>query len=110
MKLGKRRVKRSSVVTYRTRIQVSPDRAVDNFGEVTERKRKAAAQARALGHDLDVWHQRPNDPSGRWNAFCLTCNRPVVVCTEIPEGFPEIYGPAVKVDCAGEGVDKSPVA
>jgi len=74
--------------------------AIDQFGELAERKRSAATRARALGHDLIPWHQRPNDPAGRWNAFCFSCNAAVVVCTEAPDGFDDIYGPAITKDCA----------
>jgi len=72
---------------------------VDQFGDVAARKRAAGAQARKLGHDLRPWHRRPNDPAGRWNAFCTSCNRALVVCTETPLDFEDIYGPAFSEDC-----------
>jgi hypothetical protein len=75
--------------------------AIDQFGELSVRKREAAEIARRLGHDLLPWHQRANDPAGRWNAFCASCNRLAVVCTEAPEDFPDIYGKALTQDCAG---------
>lgn len=81
--------------------------AIDQFGELAQRKKDAAMRARALGHDLRPWHQRPNDPAGRWNSFCFACNRAVVVCTETPDGMEDIYGPAVTLDCAEV---KAPVA
>ena len=73
--------------------------AIDDFGELPPRKRTAAALARGLGHDLDGWHRRSNDPAGRWNAFCVSCNAAAVVCTETPEGFRDIYGPALTLEC-----------
>lgn len=73
---------------------------IDQFGEVAGRKREAAKVARAHGHDLSAWHKRKQDPCGRFNAFCVTCNRPVVVCTEPPDGFPVIYGKALQEPCA----------
>lgn len=73
--------------------------AIDQFGELAERKRQAAARARAFGHDMAGWHQRPNDPAGRWNSFCHTCNKAAVVCTEAPEGIPDIYGHALTDQC-----------
>jgi hypothetical protein len=73
--------------------------AIDQFGELGARKRAAAARARGLGHDLLPWHARPNDPAGRWNGFCSTCNKAAVVCTDFIEGFPESYGPALTEAC-----------
>lgn len=74
--------------------------AIDQFGELPQRKRDAARTARHLGHDMGPWHKRPNDTAGRQNAFCLTCNRPMVVCTEPPEGFPASYGSALSEECS----------
>ena len=46
--------------------------AIDQFGELAERKRQASTRARALGHDMLPWHERANDPAGRWNSvLCL---------------------------------------
>jgi hypothetical protein len=73
--------------------------AIDQFGELGTRKREAAATARRLGHDLLPWHERPNDPAGRWNAFCTVCNKAVVVCTEAPQGLPWVYGHALTDEC-----------
>ena len=95
----RRAVRRKALVKPVRKIVVQDYAAIDQFGELTERKREAAATARTLGHDLLPWHERPNDPAGRWNAFCASCNRAVVVCTEAPAGFPWIYGPAVTQDC-----------
>ena len=77
--------------------------AIDQFGDLPARKRQASIQARKLGHDLLPWHERPNDPAGRYNAFCASCNRLVVVCTETPEGFTDIYGKALIEDCVLTG-------
>lgn len=75
--------------------------AIDSFGELRGRKKRAAELARQLGHMMSGWHRRPNDPSaGRWNSSCATCNRMAVVCTEIPTGFTDIYGPAVVESCS----------
>ena len=69
--------------------------AVDEFGELPARKR-----AVALGHDLGEWHRRPNDPYGRWNAFCRTCNMIAVVAVEAPDYFAEpVYGYALIKKC-----------
>ena len=76
--------------------------AVDEFGELGVRKKEAAALARQLGHQLAGWHRRSNDPAGRWNAFCSDCNAVAVVCTEAPEGIPDMYGSALKNECAGK--------
>lgn len=73
--------------------------AIDQFGELAGRKREAAAKARNLGHDLMPWHERGNDPAGRWNAFCTVCNKAVVVCTEAPHNLPDVYGPAIVIEC-----------
>jgi hypothetical protein len=73
--------------------------AIDQFGELAGRKKGAAKTARELGHDLGAWHKRKQDPAGRVNAFCVTCNRPAVVCTEPPEGFPAVYGKALSERC-----------
>lgn len=74
--------------------------AIDQFGELAGRKRQAAERARGLGHDLLPWHQRANDPAGRYNAFCSCCNMLAVVCTEAPDGFPDIYGHALTRECS----------
>ena len=81
------------------KIVVENYEAIDQFGDLAERKRTAATAARKLGHDMEGWHRRSNDPAGRWNSFCLSCNRAVVVCTEAPDGFADIYGPAFTEDC-----------
>jgi hypothetical protein len=83
----------------------APRPATDDFGELRERKKGARAAATKLGHDLSPWHRRPNDVAGRWNAFCLSCNRPAVVCTEAPDGLPDVYGDALTVDCLSGGND-----
>jgi hypothetical protein len=94
------RRKAKSLRVAKAKVYTQHYEAVDQFGELAGRKRDAATRARALGHDLIPWHQRPNDPAGRWNAYCATCNSAVVVCTETPDGFEDIYGPAVMKDCA----------
>jgi hypothetical protein len=76
------------------------DLAVDEFGELRGRKRSAAHTARQRGHDLTGWRRRTNDPFGRWNAFCATCNRVAVVCTETPSTLTDTYGSALTEDCA----------
>lgn len=98
----KRRIPRKSllVAAVKPRRIVQDYAAIDQFGELATRKRDAAATARKLGHDLLPWHERPNDPAGRWNAFCATCNKAVVVCTEAPEHLPDVYGPALTAECA----------
>lgn len=73
--------------------------AVDEFGELAGRKRDALAQARKLNHSMAPWHRRPNDPSGRWNSYCTTCNQVVTVCTETPEYLTDIYGGATTTTC-----------
>lgn len=81
-------------------VTVRQDLAVDDFQEVPARKKVAVQRATAYGHTLRPWHKRQNDPYGRWNAYCLTCNALVVVCTETPEGFPgPIYGQAATESC-----------
>lgn len=95
----KRVVRRKSLRLSEKPRRVVQDYAIDEFGELASRKRSAAATARKLGHDLMPWHERPNDPAGRWNAFCHTCNRAVVVCTEAPEGLPDVYGHALTDEC-----------
>lgn len=100
-KTRKARVPRKSLLLAKVkpRLVQQDYAAIDQFGELAGRKRQAAAAARRLGHDLLPWHQRTNDPAGRYNAFCTSCNRVVVVCTETPEGFAEIYGTAFTEDC-----------
>lgn len=91
----------------RTALSISKDKprrvvqrlAQDEFGELRERKREAERIAREKGHDLKGWRRRANDPAGRWNNYCATCNRMVVACTETPEGFTDFYGDAVTQDC-----------
>ena len=91
--------RKSLLVTQPVRKIIVEDYAIDQFGELASRKREAAAQARKLGHDLMPWHQRSNDPAGRWNAFCTLCNKAAVVCTEAPQGLPWIYGHALTDEC-----------
>lgn len=74
--------------------------AVDEFGELAERKWRANTAARALGHQMGGWHRRKNDEAGRWDAYCSDCNAAAVVCTEAPHGMPDVYGPALKNDCS----------
>lgn len=82
------------------RVVRAPRPAVDDFGELAERKRLARRTAERLGHSLRTWHRRPNDPEGRWNAFCERCNRLAVTCVEAPEGFPSAsYGSALRETC-----------
>jgi hypothetical protein len=85
--------------TDKSRTLTGPRVAVDDFGELPERKRVARARAGLLGHDLGAWHRRPNDAAGRFNAFCRTCNRGVVVCTEAPEKMGDVYGRALEETC-----------
>lgn len=85
--------------TVKPRTLVGPAAPIDDFGELPERKRTARTQAGRLGHDLGSWHRRPNDPAGRFNAFCRTCNRGVIVCTEAPEGLRDVYGRALEETC-----------
>ena len=73
--------------------------AVDEFGELPERKRAATKRALGLGHVLGPWHRRPNDVAGRFNAFCRSCNRIAVVCIETPDGLDDIYGTALVETC-----------
>jgi hypothetical protein len=101
LKFVKKPVKRRKSLLF---AKVAPrviveDYTIDQFAELPERKRQAASMARRLGHDLDSWHRRSNDPAGRWNAHCRCCNKAVVVCTETPEGFDPIYGPAYTQPC-----------
>lgn len=95
----KARPRRKSLLVSEKPRRVIQDYAVDQFGELAARKRAAAETARKLGHDLMPWHQRSNDPAGRWNAFCHTCNKAAVVCTEAPDGLPDVYGHALTDDC-----------
>jgi hypothetical protein len=96
--IAKRR-RTSNLTVQRRKIVVQDVAAIDQFGDVPTRKRAASAEARKHGHDLRGWVKRSNDPAGRWNAFCVTCNKAVVVCTETPEGFTDIYGPAYTEEC-----------
>lgn len=93
-------LRKSLLVAAPARKVLVQDYAIDQFGELATRKREAATQARRLGHDLMPWHERSNDPAGRWNAFCLCCNKAVVVCTEAPEGCLDAYGPALRDECS----------
>ncbi len=53
-----------------------------------------------LGHDLGKWHRRPNDPYGRWNAFCHTCNLIAVAAVEAPDYLSDpVYGHALTRRC-----------
>lgn len=91
----------------RTSLAISKDKprrvyqvlAVDEFGEVGERKRFAERLARRFGHQLTSWHRRPNDPAGRWNSYCADCNGMAVVVTEARHGEPDLYGSATTTDC-----------
>lgn len=75
--------------------------AVDDFNEVPGRKREALQRAARNGHEMGPWHRRPNDPYGRWNAFCRQCNRLAVVATEPPDYLAEpVYGHALTTRCA----------
>ena len=85
--------------TRKPRRVLPPRTHMDEFGEVGPRKRAAEAVTRSEGHQLRGWHKRPNDPAGRWNNYCTDCNRAVIVCTEAPEGFPDMYGEALTENC-----------
>lgn len=82
-----------------TKVVIQEYAAIDQFRELPDKKRAAEAQARTLGHDLLPWHERANDPAGRWNAFCASCNKLVVVCTETPKELADIYGHAFTDPC-----------
>lgn len=74
--------------------------AIDQFGELAARKRTASASAHALGHQLSAWHKRSNDVYGRFNAFCVDCNAPVIIATERPPTIDaDTYGKAVTERC-----------
>lgn len=82
-----------------TRI-ITQDLTVDEFGELPPRKREAKKAAEKLGYTLGRWHKRPNDPWGRWNAFCTTCNLLVVVAVEVLNDLAShTYGGALTVKC-----------
>ncbi len=98
LKFVKRRSK--NLVAPKRKIIVERYAAIDQFGELSQRKKEAFTKARQLGHDMLPWHQRKNDPAGRWNSFCHSCNMAVAVCTEAPEGMPDTYGPAILKECA----------
>lgn len=91
--------RRGLLAMARAKPRVAPRPAVDDFGELSERKRKARRAAERLGHSLRTWHRRPNDPAGRWNAFCERCNLLAVVCVEAPEGLSMTYGSALRETC-----------
>lgn len=94
------RVPRKSLLLSTAKpVVVKQDYAIDQFGELATRKRDAASKARTLGHELMPWHQRSNDPAGRWNAYCTLCNKAAIVCTEAPEGIPWVYGHALTDEC-----------
>lgn len=97
----KRVVRRKSLRLSEKPRRIVQEYATDQFGELAGRKRQAMEQARKRGHDMAGWHQRPNDPAGRWNSFCLTCNKAAVVCTEAPAGIPDVYGHALTDECGG---------
>jgi len=114
LKFSKKPVKRKTKVIPRKSLLLSKaaprqivqlHAAIDDFGELPGRKREASATARKLGHDLDGWHRRSNDPAGRWNAFCTVGNAAAVVCTETPEGFRDVYGPALTLECRLGGAE-----
>lgn len=93
-----RRVKRGLLTKAEPKVVIQ-HLAVDEFAEVPERKRTAERAARGLGHALSAWHRRPNDPAGRWNAFCHDCNRLAVVATEPVEKLGDVYGRALTEQC-----------
>jgi hypothetical protein len=101
LKFARRRS--SNLAPRKRRIIVQRYNAIDHFGDLSARKKAAAAAARKLGHDMRSWVRRSNDPAGRWNSFCVTCNKLAVVCTEAPEGFEEMYGTALKEGCLTSG-------
>lgn len=78
--------------------------AIDQFGELPSRKRDAMRVAHDArhAHNMTPWHERKNDPFGRWNSYCRDCNRAMVVCTEPVPGFDLTYGPALLVACVEE--------
>ncbi len=103
----RRKAKRGLISAEQSPHAVVQHLAVDDFDELAARKRETRARAEALGHALGYWHRRPNDPYGRWNAFCLTCNRAAVVAVEASDLCAElVYGHALTQSCRrSEGGD-----
>lgn len=98
--MTQRQARRRSVLLSREKPhQIVQDYAIDQFGELPARKRAADEKARRHGHMMGGWRRRANDPAGRWNNYCATCNRVAVVCTETPSGFDDIYGAALTTEC-----------
>ena len=91
--------RRSVMLSKEKPRQIVQDYAIDQFGELPARKRTADERARRNGHMMMGWRRRANDPAGRWNNYCQSCNKVAVVCTETPEGFTDIYGDAVTAEC-----------
>lgn len=75
--------------------------AVDNFKEISERKREAEKKASKQGHDLGHWRKRPNDEFGRQDSYCRSCLRVATVCVEKPSVYnlPFVYGNALDEGC-----------
>lgn len=95
-----RRLARRSVLQQVKSRTVVQHLAMDDFAELPARKRDAKKRAEVLGHDLGAWHRRKNDPYGRWNAFCRTCNLIAVVAVEAPDYLAEpTYGHALVQKC-----------
>lgn len=104
MKSGRRVVRRSLLTDQGKATKPIQHLSVDDFKELPGRKRDARRRGQALGHDLGTWHRRKNDPYGRWNAFCRTCNLAAVVCTEAPDYMADpVYGHALTERCTPRG-------
>jgi len=75
--------------------------ARDEFGEMGDRKRDAAATARTNGHQMGPWRKRKGCVYGRQDAYCLDCNSVMTVCVEEPTEYklPFVYGDALKKTC-----------
>ena len=83
---------------------VVESRAVDDFGELRERKQTARDTAAALGHDLGIWKAR-GDVYGRQDARCRLCSAMATVCVEPPTayGLGLAYGKALTDQCRESG-------
>lgn len=98
--MKKKRVKRGLLSSEGKPRTVQQRPSVDDFRELPQRKRDARACAIELGHDLGAWHRRKNDPYGRWNAFCRSCNMIAVVAVEAPDYLADpCYGHALTKEC-----------
>src|SRR5262245_56536065 len=83
----------------KARVIIQDYAAVDQFGELPERKRGAERLARQQGHQLSGWHRRQNDPQGHWDAWCQDCGMLAVVVTEPRPGIAHVYGKALELTC-----------